>query len=386
VVDHLDDAGEAEEREEGGGSQPTVAREHAPEQTELPHAQVLHQDHRDPARREDDDRDEKEPEVEQPRLGDPRHRGLEEGEDHRADDRAEEEADAADVRSEEDRPGAQRRDRLRGHDLVIDRGQAAGDSGEERRQHEHEEAHRPGAVADELGALLVIADGVGDAPERRLRQREHRGDADEGPPGDQVVDLKRRAIVDAEHRSSDYAVAVHAPFAAEEGREHKRHPVHHLADAERDHRERHAGLARGHPADKHAKERGEDATHQRQHRHGKRELALADEVERVDREIRAEPHVDRVPEREQPGLPEQHVVGQREDDHDAHLAHEREREPLPEDERQRGEGQREQPPDEPAAGVDRLEAQRAHDAFPGHVSRVPISPRGRTISINTMIR
>src|SRR6267142_1148172 len=46
-----------------------------------------------------------------------------------------------------------------------------------------------------------------------------------------------------------------------------------------------------------------------------------------------------VPERQQPGLAEQHVVGQRENDRDAHLRKHRQREALGENKRQQREEQ-----------------------------------------------
>ena len=56
------------------------------------------------------------------------------------------------------------------------------------------------------------------------------------------------------------------------------------------------------------------------------------QVQRVQREEGAEPVVDGVAEREQAGVPEQHVVGEGEHRHDPDLAQQREREPLVEDE------------------------------------------------------
>jgi len=50
--------------------------------------------------------------------------------------------------------------------LQVDRRQPAGDAGEKAGQHHHDPAHAPGVVADELGALRVVAHRVGDAAER----------------------------------------------------------------------------------------------------------------------------------------------------------------------------------------------------------------------------
>src|ERR1043165_6705942 len=85
-------------------------------------------------------------------------------------------------------------------------------------------------------------------------------------------------------------------------------------------------------------------------------------------------------EREQAGLAHQHVVGQREDRHHADLAHQRQHEagmaalaPVIEQERERQQDDEGQQPGPMAA-------QHVH------VSRVPISPRGRNTRISTSIR
>jgi hypothetical protein len=220
---------------------------------------------------------------------------------------------------------------LGGDDLEVDRREPARDAGEERRQHELEEAHDVRVVADELGALGVVADRVGDAAERGLGEREHRHHRGESPGGDQVVDLDRRAVGDPEEGRAGGAVRGHAALAAEEAGQHERGRGDHLADPERDHRERGARLLRRDPAEEDAEARPRDPADERQRRHRQRELPLADHVERVHREVGAEARVDRVPEREHPALAEEHVVRELEDHHDPGLAHQREREALGEE-------------------------------------------------------
>ena len=87
-----------------------------------------------------------------------------------------------------------------------------------------------------------------------------------------------------------------------------------------------------------------------------------------------------MPERQQARLAHQHVVGQRKDRHHADLAHQRQHEagmaglaPVVEQERERKQDDEDQQPGPMAA-------QHAH------VSRVPISPRGRNTRISTIIR
>src|ERR1700712_5835399 len=87
-----------------------------------------------------------------------------------------------------------------------------------------------------------------------------------------------------------------------------------------------------------------------------------------------------MPERQQAGLAHQHVVGQREDRHHADLAHQ-------------GQHEAGMTPLAPVVKQERERKQDDEDQEPGpvaaqhvHVSRVPISPRGRNTRIKTSIR
>src|SRR5256885_6633126 len=64
---------------------------------------------------------------------------------------------------------------------------------EEARDDEGEVAHALRVVAHELHALGVVAHGVEHAAQRRAREGEHGGRADEAVGGDQVVHLHARA-------------------------------------------------------------------------------------------------------------------------------------------------------------------------------------------------
>jgi hypothetical protein len=66
---------------------------------------------------------------------------------------------------------------------------APGDAGEEGRDDQRQPAHLLRVVADELGALGIVAHRVGDAPERRVRPGVHQRHRGEAPERDQVVDL-----------------------------------------------------------------------------------------------------------------------------------------------------------------------------------------------------
>src|SRR5882757_7602075 len=96
--------------------------------------------------------------------------------------------------------------------------------------------------------------------------------------------------------------------------------------------------------------------------------------------IGAHPEQHGVSERQQAGLAHQHVVGQREDRHHADLAHQCQHEagmtslgPVVEQERKREQD-------------DESEEPGPMTTQHGHVSRVPISPRGRNTRISTSIR
>jgi hypothetical protein len=176
-------------------------------------------------------------------------------------------------------------------------------------------------------------------PERGLRQGEHGGGADEGPDHDQAVHLDLRPPGEAEQGIlADHAVARDAAFAAEHAGEHQRTGGHQFAYAERNHGEGGAGLARRDVAEQHPGDQAGDAADQRQQGGGQRVAALADGIQRVHRGEGAEAVIHGVAEGEQPGVAEQHVVGEGEHHHDAHLAKERDQEAALEHQRQ-GQGE-----------------------------------------------
>jgi hypothetical protein len=163
-------------------------------------------------------------------------------------------------------------------------------TGKEGREHQHQPAHALRVVADELGPLRVVAHRIGNATERRVRQREHRHHAGEAPDRDQVVHLNVRAKGPARHaeeRRPGCAVAADAGLAAEEAWKHQRGGKHHLAEAQRDHGKRRARLARGEPAEDEAEQQACQPAYQRQQRHWERELPLADEIQGVNGEVRS---------------------------------------------------------------------------------------------------
>src|SRR2546430_16944952 len=98
----------------------------------------------------------------------------------------------------------------------------------------------------------------------------------------------------------------------------------------------------------------------------------------MHRDESAEPVVDGMAKRKQARLSEQHVEGEREDGVDADLAEEREPVALV---------QREWPDHQQGqVGAPENEAPRVQERRRLHVSRAPISPRGRKMRIATMSR
>ena len=88
----------------------------------------------------------------------------------------------------------------------------------------------------------------------------------------------------------------------------------------------------------------------------------------MDRYETAEAVIDRMAEREQPGLTEQDIEGEREDHVDADEAHRRQRKPRAKDKRRQSEHGRGREP------------RRKKMNGPGHDFRVPIKPVGRKMS------
>jgi hypothetical protein len=152
--------------------------------------------------------------------------------------------------------------------------QPARDAGEEARDDEGQVAHLLGVVADELDPLGVVAHRVEHAAQRRAGEGEHGRHRQEGVDGDEVVHLHRRAEVDAHEALAHHPVARDAALAAEELRDHERHGEHQLAQAQRDHGEGGARLARGDVAEQHREQQaGQPAGHRHQRHRDRHEPA-----------------------------------------------------------------------------------------------------------------
>ena len=177
-------------------------------------------------------------------------------------------ADAADEGHHDHDSGGAGTQRLRGDDLVVQRGEPARHAGEEAREHDHQIPDPLRIEADELDALGIVAHRVRHLAQRRVGEEVHADDAEEGPSGDQVVHLQRRPVGDAEPARRGHAVAGEATLAAEEAGEHERARRHHLADAERDHCEGGPGAPGSDVAEGDAEEQPRDPARERKKRDG----------------------------------------------------------------------------------------------------------------------
>ena len=224
-------------------------------------------------------------------------------------------ADAADVGHQQNDGRLLRAELLRVHDLEIDRREAAGDAGEEGGEAERDEADALRGIADVLRPLGVVAHRVADASEGRAGQRVHRGDADEAPDRDQPVDLDLRPELQPNSGAS-LARLVVIPSSPPK----KLRRMNELDDTSSPMpseiiEKTSPGAPRRHRAEQDAEGEAGQAADQRDDRHRHAELVVDDGVHRVDRDEAAEAVIDGVAERQEARLPEQHVVGEREDDH-----------------------------------------------------------------------
>ena len=357
-----------------------------------------HHEAADAPGREGDHEDEEDPRVDEPGVGEQAHPALQEHHQDRADHRAREDADATDVGHEQGVGGHGAAHGVVGDDLVGERVECARDPGEEAGERELDEANHARVVADELGALEVVAAGVGHAPERGAGEQQHERHRDRGPDDDEIVDLDGRRIAHADQAAADHAVGAHPALAPEEGLEHQRTGRDQLPDAEGDHGEGGGPLLGREVAEEDREGETAEATGERGQLEGDRERPALGRVERVRGHVAAQAQEHRVAEGEQPGLAHLHVVAEREDDHDAHLAQHRHDEAgVPPGRPVEGEPRHDQSNRE--RGEPRpLAAEPARDAFRGdrvsggadqslaHVSRVPMSPRGLTSSTRISIR
>ena len=197
-----------------------------------------HQQAGDAARREHHHRDEDQSEIELPHRRQIAEAERKKRDEDRADDRPDEEADAADIGCEQHRSRLHGAEIGRIGDLEVDGRERARDAGEESGKAEREIAHDMRIVADELHALGIVAHGVAHAPQRRAGEGVHRDDGDQRPRRDQIVDLDLRPETPVEHAQQLGAVGGDAGFAAEKGAQDQRRRGDQFGDAERDHRER----------------------------------------------------------------------------------------------------------------------------------------------------
>ncbi len=296
-VGHLHHRDDAEHEHRGGKRREQISGHQPAQQARPPDDPVPDEDAGDSARSVEDHDEEEEAEVEWPGRSHAGDRHLEHGDERRADHRSIERADAADEGHEDDDPRGVVAQRLGGDDLVVQRGETAGDAGEEAGEHHHQIPDPLRVVADELDPLGIVTHRVGEAAQRRLRQPVGEEHAADGPDRDEVIHLQRRFVVDSKPALAGDAIAGDAAFAAEECGEHEGARGHHLADAERDHREGRACAPRGDVAEDEPEGERRDAAKEGQQGDGSGQAARAQRIEQVQRGKRAQAVIDRVTER-----------------------------------------------------------------------------------------
>ena len=317
----LDQQHEAQQDQQRRREGPRIGQRQLAQAADAPDRH-MHEDQPDqPARRVHHHDDEQHADIEQPGIAEQADAALQQHHHDGAEDRPEEAAGAADIDGEQRIGRLGRRHGVEGDDLVDQHVQPAADAGEEARQGELQQPHHARVVADELGALEIVAGGVGHAAERRLGLQPHQGGGDEGPGEHQAVDLPRRGVADAEQAGVHHAIDADAAFAAEEAHEHQRRGRDQLAQPHRDHGEGGGALLGHQPAEDIAEEHAAEPAGQRHQLGRQPDRAGLHQVHDMRRAIGAQPEQHGMAERQQARLAHQHVVAQREDRHHADLAH-----------------------------------------------------------------
>ena len=323
-------------------------------------------------RREHHGQNEDQPEIEAPGAGVIREVRVEHAEQGGADDRPEEASDAADIGHEQHHRRSLPADRGETHLLIADGVQRTRQTGEKGRQRECQPADALRVVAGELGPLRIVADGIRGLAERRQRQHEHRGDRDEAPACDQIIDLNLRPEAQPHQLRHIDPVGMDAVFAVEERQQDHGEGRRHLAETETDHGECRPGPAGRDVADQDTEDEPGQAPEQRYEDERNRMIGMGMEiVDEMDAEIAGHAEIHGMTERQHSSLAEKHVVGTGEYDEDADMVEYRQRKRRSQHPRQSDhQGCKQDPRSQPARET-------------AHTSRFPSNPRGRTISMTT---
>jgi len=237
-------------------------------------------------------------------------------------------------------------------------------------------------VADEGHALRIVADGIGKLEQRRAAQRMDGEGAGDRPCRGQIIDMEIGSQTPSrpqahDERRTGRAVGRQPAFPAEPVRQHAGGGMDQFAYRQRDHREGRAAAAGGRIPDQRGTSRPRHAAgHGQQHGRKDKQSAIHPPQE-VDDGIPAQSRVDGMSERQHPRLPQQQVVRQREQRHRAHLRHQAQLEAAAQAQRR----QRQQRQPRRYAGQEPLAI-----GTRAHVSRTPMSPRGRQTSTATINR
>src|SRR6266851_90051 len=257
-------------------------------------------------------------------------------------------------------------------DEAVQRGvEIAGQPGQRAADDERRQLVASGGVAQRPHARLVDADSHQHPPERRAHHaiEEEEDQRQCGPDGE----VRRNAIAQIEQRppEDDQARPLgHVdPVGAAQARGLAEKIEEHLGEGERHHDEVHAGGSQAQPADEERRQRR--ATEAEGKRRGRVEQA---ELVGESREEKGrQPEERRVPEADEPGIPDQQIEAHGEDAGDHRFAGELQPEAVAEERQERER--------DGAGGEARLPAPReAHRASTG----CPKSPRGRQSNTTAM--
>ena len=209
-------------------------------------------------------------------------------------------------------------------------------------------------VADEFDPLGVVSHCVEHAPQWRAGKSKHQGGANQGVGSNQVVQLDLRAVSDAQGFGASDPVARHTALAAKKFRKHQRHRPNQLTHTQGNHGKRGCRFFGGNPAQyqRHCQPGKTACNGHQTHRY--RQTATADLVQGVNCQKRTHARIHRVTKTKHAALPQQHVVGQANNDCYTHLAEHGVAQGRSKNQRRQNQNQSVQTPDQKAAHVQRF--------------------------------
>mmetsp|Transcript_22697 Transcript_22697/g.37362 ORF Transcript_22697/g.37362 Transcript_22697/m.37362 type:complete len:388 (-) Transcript_22697:1156-2319(-) len=331
MKNHLDKCGRPQ-RADGRRQQRAQIGHAKTPQLSQPEGRHMHHDQaRQTTGKEHDGRHKNDAQIEPPKLRLQAENRLDQREHNSPKDRAEKEADAAQKGDKQDDA------RLGGvqvflrQNFIVDGKERACDPSKKARGDKAVKADPTRGIAQKLGPFGIVAHRIGHAAQGRAGIEVHQDRREHEPEDDEVINLDLLQELDAKERQAVGAVARNAFFAAEKRHDDDGTGGNQLAHAKADHGKDGASLARR----KAAHDGGQPHTHQPakdgqngQGQPGKEPIPIDD----MHAGKPAHTGIDRMAKRQHAALPQQHVVGQRKDDCDRHLVHDRDGGVVGEDE------------------------------------------------------